>query len=87
MLLRLLGQHFNGLGNFLRRDLAPERLDFFHQSGKPDAFGRADPFELESFRPYRELFHLLANLVDALGGPLVGIYVVAVAEVAAADQN
>ncbi len=74
-------------GNFLRCDLAPELLHFFHQPGEPDGFGRADPFELEPFRPYCELFHFSVNFLDTFNGPLVGVYVVAVADVAAADKN
>ncbi len=61
------------------------KTNLFHFLGKTDALCGTDPFQLQPFGADSHLAHFLADTVDALFGPVVGIDKVTVADMAAAE--
>ena len=76
----------DGLLDFVPGDLLPKILHMGHLFGETNAFGGGNPRELEAFWADALLLHLLADLLYAALGPVVGVDVVAVAGMAAGNQ-
>ncbi len=75
-----------GLGHLLFGYTLAEPLHLLHDLFETEPFGCADPLELKPVCPQPHLLHLLLHPLDAALGPVVGIQVVAIADMTAGDQ-